>query len=136
MITNRQLISDALMMLNVLAETEAASAEQGAQGLRVLNAMLAEWEQHGVDLGYYAQSTLADECPIPASEEQTVTASLAVRLAAFYQGADPSIASGIANRGYDRLLRTAIVDQMRAADMSHLPRGSAAVWNINTDTIV
>lgn len=132
MITNRQLISDALAMLSVLAETETASAEQAQGGLRFLNSLMAEWEENGVDLQYFAQTTLADECPIPAADEQTVTAALAVRLASVYQGADPSIAAGIAAQGYARLLRTALVDARREADMTHLPLGYTGGSNILT----
>lgn len=133
MITNRQLISDALAMLGILAETETASAEQATQGLRFLNSLMSEMEQtDGIDLEYYSQTVLADDCPIPAYAEQIVTALLAIRLAAVYPGADPSIAAGIAADGRAKLLRIALVDGMREADMTHLPRGADRSHDITT----
>ena len=120
-ITNRQLIYDALGMLGILAETEVASAEQAQQGLRTLNAFMAEWQEHGLMPSYYTQQSgeLANDCPIPESEEMVVTAALAVRLSAYYKGSDPTRAAAIAGNGYHRLLRTLLTDTMPEADMSH-----------------
>lgn len=123
-ITNRQIISDALGMLGVLAETEVASAEQAQHGLRVLNSLMAEWGELGILPQYYAQTALSDVCPIPDSEEQTVAAALALRLSAFYKGADIALVAAIASRGYNRLLRTAIQDGMQESSMAHLPQGT------------
>ena len=64
-ISNSQLITEALALIGVLQETETLSAEQGAHGLRKLNALMADWEQDGVDLQYFEQTTLADDTPIP-----------------------------------------------------------------------
>jgi len=120
-ISNRQLIYDALGMLGILAETEVASAEQAQQGLRVLNAFMAEWQELGIMPSYYTQQQdeLTNDCPIPESEEMVVTAALAVRLSAYYKGSDPTRAAAIAGNGYRRLLRTLLTDTMPEADMSH-----------------
>lgn len=120
-ISNRQLIYDALGMLGILAETEVASAEQAQQGLRTLNAFMAEWQELDIMPSYYTQQQdeLANDCPIPESEEMVVTAALAVRLSAYYKGSDPTRAAAIAGSGYRRLLRTLLTDTMPEADMSH-----------------
>lgn len=120
-ISNRQLIYDALGMLGILAETEVASAEQAQQGLRTLNAFMAEWQELDIMPSYYTQQQdeLANDCPIPESEEMVVTAALAVRLSAYYKGSDPTRAAAIAGNGYRRLLRTLLTDTMPEADMSH-----------------
>ena len=131
MISNRQIISDALAMLGVLAETEVASAEQAQQGLRFLNSLMAEWQELGVMQSYYTQTVLADDCPIPEADEQVVSAALALRLSSMYKGADVSIAAAIANRGYQRLLRTALNDSMTEADLSHLPGAQRTVSILN-----
>lgn len=56
MATNAAIIADALRLLGVLTETQTLSAEQGADGLVTLNDLLEEWSEHGIEVGYFAQS--------------------------------------------------------------------------------
>lgn len=121
-ITNRQLISDALAMIGVLAETEVASAEQAQLGLRFLNAGVAEWQAIGLIPSYYTQTELTNDCPIEDADILTVTGLLGVRLALMHKGSDPSRASAVAKAGYDRLVRTLVQDSVTELDMSHLPQ--------------
>jgi hypothetical protein len=123
-ITNVQLIGDALRELNVISEIETPSAEQGSHALRKLNQMMAEWEEAGVRLEYFAQTVMGDDCPIPAYAEGGVTAQLATRLASTY-GAEVSIAlANSATTGYATILRTAMNAALPVSLMVTRPRGS------------
>lgn len=80
MSTNLEIITDALRAINVLDETETASAEQGVYCLRQLNQMLAAWEVDDIALGYFAQTSTAVTCPIPDWAEVGVTNKLGIRV--------------------------------------------------------
>lgn len=133
-IVNSDLISDALREIGVLDETESASAEQGATGLRKLNQMMAQWEESDVKLGYYAQTVLSDTCPIPVYAEVGVTTNLAIKLAPTY-GAQISVAlAGNALDSYLVVQRTAMNERLPEVDMQNRPFGEGyrAPFNILT----
>lgn len=122
-ITNIQLITDALRELNVISAVETPGPEEGAHALRKLNQMMAEWEEAGVRLEYFAQTLLSDDCPIPAYAESGATAQLATRLASTY-GAEVSIAlAASATNGYATILRTAMAAALPVNLMLNRPCG-------------
>jgi hypothetical protein len=134
-ITNVQLIGDALRELNVISEIQTPSPEQGAHALRKLNQMMAEWEEAGVRLEYFAQTIMSEDCPIPAYAESGVTAHLATRIAGTY-GAEVSIATAAAaTRGYETILRTAMNAALPVSLMLTRPRGSGDRNFIDITTI-
>jgi hypothetical protein len=123
MITNLQVITDALRLINVISEVDTPSAEQGQHALRVLNQMIESWTEDGVELGFFAQESTADDCPIPPKSELAVTTILATTLATTY-GATVSQELGVAAvNAYSTLLREAVKAQMHPADMTNLPTG-------------
>lgn len=124
MSTNLQIITDALRSINVLDETETASAEQGTHCLRQLNQMMAEWEASDVVLGYFAQTSTADTCPIPDWAEGGVAGKLALRVAPDF-GAQVSIPTAAkADLGYSMILRTLLNLKLKGVNLNHLPAGS------------
>lgn len=124
MTTNIQVITDALRGLNVINEVETPSAEQGAQCLRKMNQMLAEWAVDRIVIGYFAQTDTSATCPIPDWAERGVTNQLALYIASDF-GAEPSIpVVAAADAGMQTILRTVMNLQLEGADMSHLPRGN------------
>lgn len=129
-LTNVQIIGDALRLIGIIAETETPSAEQGEVGLRKLNQMMEAWEEEGVRLGYFAQSSTTDTCPIPAWAEKAVTGMLAVDLVTAFPGAEigPAQAKSI-DDGYQAMLRK--FTQPEHADMRGL---SGSRYDITTDT--
>lgn len=118
------LIQDALGLLGVLQETEVMTAEQGQHGLRALNELMADWQQDGIDLQYYEQTSLAEDTPIPDHAALAVKYYLAMALAPYYGRPVPPEFLALGSRYYNRLVRDAAVAAMRPADMSHIPRGS------------
>lgn len=124
MATNSEVIGDALKELNVIAETQSPSPEQGAHGLRKLNELLEAWTEDGIELGYYAQTLTTADCPIPLWAVRAVKLCLAPELATHY-GASVSTELAVKiNDAYSSLLRKSVVEKLEPADMSHLPQGS------------
>lgn len=121
--TNAELITRALRLIGVLSEIENASAEQGLQGLQVLNDMMADWEAEGVDLGYYEQNVLSDDVPIPSHARAGVRYFLAFALAPEYgkQVSPDMVALG--DEFYSRLVREAVLQNMKESTLDHLPMG-------------
>lgn len=125
MATNSDVVREALSIIGVLAEVDSLSAEQGVNGLSVMNDMLLEWDADDIDTGYFPQTDINAESPIYSDALSTVKFSLAVYLSSYY-GLEPrSAVVAIATSGYKRLLRDSIVAKMKEADMTNMPLGSA-----------
>ena len=74
--TAREIITDALRELNVVAEDEAATPDQIYYGLRTLNRMLKAWQNKGYNLFAYADMSHA----ITVGATQTLTPVRPIRL--------------------------------------------------------
>lgn len=139
MATNLSIIGDALRELNVIAETETPSSEQGSHGLRKLNQMLEQWTEDDIDFGYFAQSSTGDTYPGPQWTERAVTLNLALEIAPAY-GSGASVTPMLlanADSAKNTVLRKSINEKLRNTDMSHLPYGQGHFgygrWDIDTD---
>lgn len=131
MATNAAIIADALRLLGVLTETQTLSAEQGADGLVTLNDMLEEWSEHGIEVGYFVQTSPADDFPCGPTLHAPVKFNLAVHLAPQYGIAVRPDIGARAETYYRRLLTQAVYDRMPEQDMTHLP-GGARSYDIDT----
>ena len=123
--TNLEIITAALRLLGVIAETDVASAEQAQTGLAVLNDMLEDWSGRTIDVGQWPQSDLTAEFPGPTTVEGVCKANLAIWLAPYYTAPLRPEVVALASAGYLRLIREAMLAQMQPASMAHLPRGEA-----------
>jgi hypothetical protein len=93
--SSAQIVSRALRRLKVIGAGEDPSADDAADGLAALNAMIAGWEADGVKV--------SGDVPLDARFEEGVVALLAVRLADDF-GTSPS--AGVvrdAENGWSRL---------------------------------
>lgn len=126
MSTNSDYIKAALRMINVLAEGETPSAEQGADGLSVINALVSSLAGDGIDLGIAPQSSTTADLDIPYEYVGAFKALLAVYLQPYYPASEiPQVVAGVASTGYDRMLRDFMNQQLRTSKMDHLPRGAS-----------
>jgi hypothetical protein len=124
-------VRDALQLINVIGEIDTPSAEQGAHGLRVLNDMMAHWEEDGLDVEYSPGDDLTQPIDVDQSALRAIKANLAVDLAAYYRvPVSPEIAI-MAQSSYDALYRNRFT--IPELDMSHLHSGDAnwTDWDIN-----
>lgn len=125
--TNVEVIYDALFLLGVVAEGQTVSAEQGTKGLRALNQLIERWTEDDIELGYFAQTSTTDDCPIPAWAEQGVTSKLAQRLMADYPSSQlPAWVMNDEENGFATILRKAMAAALKPVDMRHMPVGSGS----------
>lgn len=128
MSTNFEVIRGSLRELNVISEVDDPSAEQGVYCLGILNDLMEEWTENDIDLGYFAQESTTDDCPIPPYAMSGVKSNLAVAVASnFGASVSPELALK-AQTGYETILRKSIVAKLQPADMSHMPVGTGQLW--------
>lgn len=136
MTTINTLVSDSLRLLGVMGETDSLSSEQGSLGLRVINRMLEQWTEEGVELGWFEQSDGTASAPLPKWSEMGVVSKLAQAMRAYYPAS--TLENWVMNddlNGYGTLLRRVIQDQLEGADMTHMPSGSGKFgsgWDITS----
>lgn len=130
MVTVQDIVSRALRLLRVLDAHEAPEAQQMADAIFSLNAMMRRWEADGIALGWSPVDNPADVAPLPPEAEEAVAYNLALRLRAEYGASlDPDVI-GIAQQGMAALKRDVLVAApLRLAARS--PR--AGHYNIYTD---
>jgi hypothetical protein len=131
--TNIELITKALLKLGVINESETPSAEQGIDALAELNALMEEWDEAGIRLGWSEQTDLSETAPLPPYAERGVTLMLALALAPSYGGAASVTEAlvGDARMAYDRLHRKAMLNNLKEADSRNLPAAEGGVSNFN-----
>lgn len=127
MTTNLVIIEDALRDIDVIAETQSATAEQGAYCLRRLNQMMELLKEKDVDIGWFAQTSTTATIPIPDWAELPITNALSLFIAPKY-GASVSIELAALIDSTTRTLFNKMVgEKRRPTDLSHLPRGSGHI---------
>ena len=131
MATNNSVIKEALSILGVLDEIQSVSAEQGENGLSVMNDMLLEWDADQIDVGYYPQTDINAESPIYPDALAAVKHNLAIYLASYYGLEPKGPVLMIADRGYKRLLRDAMNAKIQEANMQGVPLGEAFITRNN-----
>jgi hypothetical protein len=83
-IATLDVINAALREINVLSETDTASAEQGSDAVDKLNRMMSIWKSDSIDVGYFSLANTNGDCPIPEYAELAVINGLAITLAPRY----------------------------------------------------
>jgi hypothetical protein len=98
MATAEDIVTRALSRLSILRIGGVPDAAQSAQGLTVLNAMIAAWYADGVQIDLSQ--------PFPAQHEEGITAMLALKIAPSYGEAAvvPQTLAKDARDGWERLL--------------------------------
>jgi len=127
--TNLKIINGALRELNVIAENQDASDEQGSQCLEKLNELMEIWKEVGIDFGWYEQSSTAGNAPVPPYARAAVRTNLAVLCASQFGATVSTELATVADRTYDVLLAKSQREQLDNVDMSHMPEGSGRYGN-------
>jgi len=122
--TNTDFIKHALRMIKVLGEGDTPSAEQGDDGLFVLNALIASLYGLGIDLGLAQQTSTTDDLNVPDEYVGGFTALLAVFLQPYYPASQvPVVVAAAADTGRQKMLLDAILANQQQTSLCHLPRG-------------
>ena len=133
-VTNQQVIDRALYELGYIEYGAAADATDGADAMKDLNSMMAEWRESDRDINWFFQDTLSEVCPLPDWAERGVISNLAVSLGAVFNVAVSRELADKANRGLIAITRTLINLNQKPADMTHLPQGRDSGRSILTDS--
>lgn len=120
MSTYSETIQNALQLIGVLTETESASAEQAADGLVVLNDMMALWESVGVNVGHVPSATPSDTMVYPAKARLAIKANLGLALCPHYDRTPTPMVMAMANTTYNRLLTDSIYAQAKPTSLDTL----------------
>lgn len=132
-LTNIDVITRALRRINLNPEGVTPTAEQQADCLAELNSMLAKWEEDGIYLQWFAQTSASDDFPLPEYTQQGVIGHLAMRMAPVYSiSLTPELVL-YAEDGYQTISRKAMNRDLPRSDLSHLPRGASYGWGRITD---
>lgn len=124
------LVTDVLRNLTIISEIATPSAEQGQDAVTKLNDLMASLEVDGIVFGYNPKATTADSIVIPDGHLSTIKALLGVRLADSYGAAVPQVMGALAESGYQRMLRQAVLANMRKG-YSDAPNGDQQVYRAN-----
>ncbi len=107
--SNLSLVNDALRLIGVLPEGQAASAEQGEIALRTATDLVDEWNDDGIIVTWDSNPTMDAECPLVGTELNAVKYALAVKLCPEY-GREPSASLVmLANNAVNKLIRQQIL---------------------------
>jgi hypothetical protein len=131
MSTVLQIISRSLRLIAVIDARTTPAAEESADALVALNAMVTRWEANGLALGWANADSTNDTLAAPLEAEDAIAFNLALKLAPEY-GVTPSPRVEMDARESLAALRR---DRLVAAPLtiaSDLP-SSHGYWNITTD---
>jgi hypothetical protein len=118
--TNLELVTYAMLKINIFDENSAPSPEQGVTALNVLNDMMADMSKDGIKLGWYPQTSLAATSPLQNEDIGPVKLLLCSMLAAHYGITLGELLLAEVGKAYTRLAKTAL--KYSEADLSELPR--------------
>jgi len=129
--TNLDIITDAYRKANIIKERSVPTATQAQDGLTLLNDMMSDWEEDGIELGYYPVP-LASEIPVEEKFLRGIKYNLSRGMSAD-KGIDPlpEIAR-IASLTLDRLMKA--TTEVVNTDFSHIPTGNTGRYTIVSDT--
>lgn len=127
--TKQQLLEQAygeLALAHFVFDLDADTLESA---LRVMDSMMAEWLEQGIDIGYLLPSTpedsnIGDDSGIPYSAVATVWSNVAMRLAAGRGKALTAQTIATATTGYNRLLGVAVKPQGQSSGLALVGAGN------------
>lgn len=128
--TALSIIKRALRLARVIDAHTAMDANDAADALETLNAMLAEWHEAEIGLPDYSFSSLTDELASDAADREAIAYQLAARLAPEY-GVSLSQETAAVAEGTMQRLRLRYF-QPGCTDYSDLPR-YCVTYNIVID---
>lgn len=121
--TAAQVLKAALQRILVQGSEASLEADEYADAMLALNAMMASWEADGIHLGYTDVDGLADTITVPDGAVRGIIANLAIEVAPDYNGKVTAALAAQANDGL-RVCRKLGVSIIPSHFPGNLPRGS------------
>lgn len=105
----KTVISDALSELGAYASETHLSSTQAQKGIFYLNAMMLDFDNSGINLGYTLIDSLGDDITIPDGALEPVVMNLAVMLSPLFNESATSVDLFIqAQSGYNDLMAISV----------------------------
>jgi len=127
--TAGDIIKRALRLARVIDAHTAMDANDAADALETLNAMLAEWHEAEIGLPDYSFTGLTDEMASDAADREAIAYQLAARLAPEYGVELSTVVAAVAEGTMSRVRLRYF--QPGCVDFSQLP-GRCHTFNIET----
>ena len=131
MATNLDVITDAFRVAGILNEKSTLSGSKGQTGLTLLNDMMSDWEEDGIELGYFPQTLVSDTIPIDDEHLRGVKYNLARAVSSRFPIEMPPETLRIAELTFARLAKATTEDF--TTDFSHMPTGQHGTFDVVTD---
>lgn len=129
MATGQSIALRALRILRVIDAQTPPEAQDAADAIETLSAMLAEWHVAGIGVPNYDVADYTNESVVDDADREAVAYQLAVRLAPEYGKALSAEAAAIADASMARLRLRYF--QPGSVDLSEMP-GTCGQFDINT----
>jgi hypothetical protein len=129
--TASQIISDALLCINVLRDGETPSAAQQAQGIRRLNQMMSLWDGEGKNLGYIPVGTVTDVLTVPDAAILGIVNNLAIHMAPSFGATVPAEIAVLAAMGLATIDKITAQEVIMDMDLQR-PADWPGSFHINT----
>lgn len=131
--TVNELIEASLRLLNVIDEEETPTPEQAVKTLHILNDMMADAQEDGIELGWYpiADADLTADAPLQNKDVRAVKLCLAMEAAPHF-GIEPQPSlRELSTDAYAKLAKRAI--KVAEADLSGLPLSDASPYAVDIE---
>lgn len=130
MAANIDIIKAAYLKANIINDREVPTARQSESGLELLNDMMSDWQEDGIELGYFPQTLVDDDFPVEDKFFRGVKYNLALAVAGDNGVVAPEETRRIAGITFDRLAKatTEVVD----TKFNHMPTGGRSGFNVET----
>ena len=130
MAANIDIITEAYQLSNITNDREVLNSRQSSKGLTFLNDMMSDWQEDGIELGYYPQTLIDDDFPVEDKFFRGVKYNLALAVAGANGVVAPEETRRIAGLTFDRLAKatTEVVD----TKFNHMPRSGRSGFNVET----
>lgn len=132
MSTQQQLIEDAFANFGILDEETGLEPTQLRRGLRELHRLVNRLYDEGIAMAYYLSDNLSDDTGVGDTEEETLIASLALKLSSTYANdRQPSITLANTAKNTARTLRAKKSVKPVRVYPSTFPRGAGNTTTLN-----
>jgi|TARA_R110000796_G_scaffold2805_2_gene10739 hypothetical protein len=130
MATNLDIITEAYQLANITNDREVLNSRQSTKGLTFLNDMMIDWQEDGIELGYYRQTLLNDTFPVEDRYFRGVKYNLSLGIAGANGVVAPEETRRIAGITFDRLAKATI--DVVDTKYNHMPTGGRSGFNVET----
>ena len=129
--TVNTLVAESLREIGVIRQNQTPTAEMVQRAIPKLNEMIIDWENDGIELGWYEVSLETDVIPIDKRDERLLRYNFAVELAGQYGAPLQESTVSLARITKDRAEKNTV--SIIESDISDIPGSGRYSYNIQTE---